>query len=201
MSHEWGMNIRDLLEEVARIDVERLESLRAAAEEWDRFVQERFGVKVTIARAKDPTGELSDWLDDNLGDEAFRLQETKRLLCAGIAVAITSVTESFGASVCNFMGHRPAKGKDVSFSWRKVVELLEKDSGKKLSDLPGYEMNHRARLLGNCFKHSDGKANSSLEKAAGIVKGTEIAFEKEDWAKMIEDTKQFLVSLAAHVND
>jgi hypothetical protein len=51
-------------------------------------------------------------------------------------------------------------------------------------------------VLGNCFKHRRGRADEEVKAETGIAKGTDVAFEKEDWRKMIADTKAFLIALA-----
>ncbi len=111
MTGEWGrINRREILEVFAGIEVDRLERLLEAVRQWERIVQGK--LDSSVEEAKDRYGELPEWVDEQFGDEAYLLRETKRFLCAGIAVAIASVTEAFCASVCHFKNpNRPLKDK------------------------------------------------------------------------------------------
>ena len=71
----------------------------------------------------------------------------------------------------------------------------------EISQLPGYGGNQRARMLGNCFKHSEGKTNDRFVEKYGGVVGEEIKFEKEDWPSMISDTKRLLSEIIAKLGN
>ena len=200
MTQGWGrINSRELIEVFAGFEVERLERLLAAVEEWDRFVRDR--LDVAINKAQDSQGQLSEWVYERFGDEASSIQETKRILCAGIAVTIASMTEALTASVCHYKNpNLPLKDKKGRrIAWGRLRQMLETDLGMSLSSLPGYAGAQRARMLGNCFKHRRGRADEEVEAEVGIAKGSDVEFEKEDWRKMIDDTKVFLLALAGQL--
>lgn len=128
---------------------------------------------------------------DPISDEAFMLLGTERVMFANLGVSIAACAENFIIRVCKARGVKCVNGKgqtDFSIACTSLGTSLKIG----IFQLPGYSGIQRARMLGNCFKHSEGKTNDSFVKKYGGVVGKEIEYEKEDWPSMIADTNRLL---------
>jgi hypothetical protein len=137
------------------------------------------------------TPQWDDYGYDPIGDEAFMLLGTERVMLANLGVSIAACAENFIIRVCKARGVTCVnkKGKtDFSIACTSLGASLKIE----ISQLPGYIGNQRARMLGNCFKHTEGKRNDFFVEKFGGVVGEEIEYEKERWPSMIADTKTLL---------
>ncbi len=137
------------------------------------------------------TPQWDDYGYDPIGDEAFMLLGTERVMLANLGVSIAACAENFIIRVCKTRAVKCVNDKGKT-DFGIACSSLGSSLSVVLSQLPGYVGNQRARMLGNCFKHSEGKTNDSFVKKYGGTVGEEIEFEKEDWPSMIADTKTLL---------
>ncbi|MBL4885762.1 MAG: hypothetical protein JKY95_14675 [Planctomycetaceae bacterium] len=125
---------------------------------------------------------------DPVLEEAFMLQETERVMYANFAVTIASVVENFIINICNVRG--VACVNDFGETHFGIAcQCLGCSLKVVIHELPGYTGTQQARLLGNCFKHSDGKKNQRFVNKYGGFLDEIIEYENEDWLKMIAETK------------
>lgn len=198
----------------AELSVERLTNLTKAVDEWYSSAKDRIGLQQMDAEFE--SDEFLDWFAEHRGKELSEVlaeqrdeelnaaTESKRYLCAGIAVSIASTTDTFGEHICRFMKFPYnifKAGKDKGKvnerpNWGHLTAALQDGFGIELKNLLGHNGNEHARLLGNCFKHNGGRAKAKLAEAIGIPANDPVKFEEQDWPKMIEDTRLFLYALA-----
>src|SRR5271156_3493589 len=118
---------------------------------------------------------------------------------ANLGVCIAACAENFIIRVCKarVVTCVNKKGQtDFGIACTSLGASLKSE----ISQLPGYAGNQRARMLGNCFKHSEGKTNDCFVKKYGGVVGEEIKYEKEDWPLMIADTNRLLSEITAKLD-
>lgn len=140
--------------------------------------------------AKYPDDEGQDYLADWHGEEDFRINETARIMYAGLAISTASHIESCFEG----FGKRCGITLPDRANWGMKKERLEERIGGKdcLSSVSGNEDAKRVRLLGNCFKHNDGKTNAEFVQAFGGTVGDEIDYEREPWDELITSVGRFL---------
>lgn len=126
-------------------------------------------------------------------DEAFILLETERAMYASLGVAIASTAENLIIRIGEVRGLPHSKGNKTDFS--VALNSLRQATAEAVSDLPGYSGNQRARKLGNCFKHCEGKANEEFAAKYNVGIGETIEYEQEDWVSMIVDTETLLLEI------
>jgi hypothetical protein len=128
---------------------------------------------------KDHQGDIPDTADEVWADEAFTLSLVRSAMYGGLAVAIASAAEK---RVKAFVKkHRSAgDSKDEAYD--------------RLRQMTGFSDYNRARLLGNCFKHCNGKASQEYvdKMADGTTVGQELNFVDQDWEAMIRGTQALL---------
>jgi hypothetical protein len=127
-----------------------------------------------------------EWIYDMANDEFYLDDLSIRILYAGLAVIISSATENLFETICS---HYHIKLKSRAM-WGDKRTALEGKLLISLEDLPGFKLNKRARLMANCFKHSDGRANEELARYTGVRKGDEIKYEIEPWDRIIRETER-----------
>ena len=136
-----------------------------------------------------------EWIYEDIDAEFCVDLQAIRILYAGLAVIIASGAESVVESICRDLdlpiGDRP--------DWGRKKNALEGAISASFDQISSFAGNKRARLLGNCFKHSDGNVNRELAEFAGMREGDEIRYEDEDWHKLIKETEEFLTALCDQV--
>ncbi len=167
---------------------------------WKQGADERLLNIVEGYRKEDI--EISPSYLEQLNIESSLLQETERVMFAGLAVAIASVTENIVGGMCKHLNLPLVKSDGTRIerpNFGNKQTAIEKHLGIKFCRLTGFDGNRLARLLANCYKHSEGRVNQELAKAFRRTKGEVIAYEKENWGHMISETKLFLDGLGARL--
>lgn len=169
--------------------IDRLRRLHEAIGKWRLIADEEleeYGKQCELER----TPAWDEYQYEPLHDEAFMMLETERAMFANLGVSIASAAENFIFYICKVRGASYIKADKNDFS--TALASLSEDIGATISDLPGYLGNQRARMLGNCFKHSEGRKDQRFVKKFGGEHGESIEYEKENWAEMIADTETLL---------
>jgi hypothetical protein len=185
----FSMIIPDEIANLTRLHGAILKWVEVTAKEFQDFQQQA---------EKRRTPQWDDYGYAPIGDEAFMLLETERVMLANLGVSIAACAEKFIFRVCKARGVKCENDKGKT-DFGIACGSLGSSLSVVLSQLPGYDGNQRARKLGNCFKHSEGKTNDSFVKKYGGVVGEEIEYEKEDWPSMIADTNRLLSEIIAKV--
>jgi len=134
---------------------------------------------------------------DPVTDEEVWLLETERVMFANFAVTIASTAENFIIAICKKRHLAYSLGARTDFL--TALNSLGNAIGENIFNLPGYADNQRARILGNCFKHTAGRTNDKfVEKYGGKLDET-IEYENEDWEALIASTATLLSELAGRL--
>jgi len=109
-------------------------------------------------------------------------------MLANLGVSIAAAAENFFTRICRLrrLEHTSTKEKT---DFKIACTSLEKSLKVKLFDLSGATGNHRARLLGNCFKHNEMKRDQEFVDAFGGNVDEAIEYENEDWNQTIAETR------------
>lgn len=170
-------------------EMSKLRRLLAAIGKWRRLVDTEFEEFQKLCDQKH-TSIWDEYGYDPAQDEAFMLLATERVMFANLAVTIASAAENFIIGVCK--ARKLSCGKNGKTDLSIALGSLGKAVGQAIPELPGYGGNQRARLLGNCFKHSEGKTNGRFVEKYGGAIAEEIEYEKEVWPSMIDATEALL---------
>lgn len=171
-------------------DCDHLVKLHKAIQEW----QEKANDDLTISRkrldAQYADDEGQEFLADWHSQEDARVRETVRIMYAGLAVAIASHVESCFEFFCERCGITLAARAD----WGAKRNQLEQTIGTAgcLSSVSGSSDVKKVRLLGNCFKHNDGKANAVFVDEYGGVLSEQIDYESQLWDEIINNVGDYL---------
>lgn len=157
-----------------------LKRLLAAIQSWAKAEDAALDARIeTFMRANG--GTIPEGYD-GFSDEDYSIRETERIMFAGLAVAIASAAEPF----CK----------------RFVQKLRDAGTTKdaaaaKLAKMTGHSNYNRARILGNCFKHSNGNVSQDYVDTYnhGPKKGDKIDYRTENWASIIDGLCPFLLQV------
>jgi len=133
----------------------------------------------------DPVAESHGY--DPIPGEVMLNEQTEKVMFANVAVAIDAEKENFLIYVCKELGLGGTKKED-HLTFDAAIRVLVRATKIDLRKLPGAKGHERARLLANCFKHNAWKVSEEAFKELGGKVDDDIAYEKEDWAQMIDDT-------------
>jgi hypothetical protein len=170
-------------------EISKLRRLLGAIGKWRQVADTEFDEFQKLSEQK-RTPAWDEYGYDPAQDEAFMLLETERVMFANLAVTIASAAENFMIGICK--GRKLPCEKSGKTDFAVALDSLGKAIGRTISELPGYGGNQRARLLGNCFKHTEGKTNQRFVDKYGGSVGETIEYEKETWEQMIGDTETLL---------
>lgn len=171
-------------------EVAKLNRLLSAINKWRSIEVSEFDeFKVKVESNPNPAWEDHGY--DPLADEAFMMLETERVMFANLGVTIASAAENFLIGICK-MRQVDCVNDRGETDFGIACQSLGKSLNVVISDLPGYQGNQRARMLGNCFKHSEGKTNERFVRKYGGNLGESIEYESESWEEMIAETETFL---------
>jgi hypothetical protein len=176
-------------------EIAKLTRLHNAILKWSELTDKKFQ-EFRQQSEKQRTTQWDEYGYDPVSDEAFMLLGTERVMFANLGVSIAASAENFIVRLCKERGVNCVNGKgqtDFAIACISLGNAL----GVVISDLPGYSGNQRARMLGNCFKHSEGRRNERFVEKYGGTLGEEIEYEKEDWPGMIGDTRTLLAEIVA----
>ena len=180
-----------------RIEIDRLEELRRAIQEWSELVEGK--LNKTVEEYEAEHGEIPEGIWDGLGDRAFSDAETQRIMYAGLASAVASCAENIVGGLCE-REEVPIvnkEGKPIGRpNWGHKKGALEQHLKIDFADLEGFRLNKLSRLLSNCFKHNDGLVDAQLAKCPGFTKGEPVGYESQNWPEIIDGSREFLVALA-----
>lgn len=170
-------------------EISKLRRLLGAIGKWRQVADTEFEEFHRLCDQK-RTSIWDEYGYDPVEDEAFMLLATERVMFANLAVTIASGAENFIIGICKVRQLPCERNGKTELS--VALGSLGKAIAQTISELPGYGGNQRARLLGNCFKHSEGKTNKQFVKKYGGAIGEEIEYETEDWPSMIDATETLL---------
>ena len=190
------------LKMVAEQEAEKLTSLHQAICNWHDAAEAKFESRISAHGV--PQSEMSQGQYDLFAGEAFGLLGTQRIMLAGLAMAIASTVENYLGLWCE-TARIPIVDKDGNPidrpNWGHKKQAIKKARAINLVDIAGFGGCTRARILGNCFKHKDGRTNDEYVKKYGGQEGAEIEYERENWPDLIDATRTFLVGLASRIRD
>ena len=149
------------------IDV--LTRLHQGIQKWEALAADELRAFAKECEAA-PEPSWENYGYDPVTEEAFMLHRTERAMFATLAVAIASTTEDLVGLFCDSLRIKP----DRRPNWGNRKQALERTLKLRFDDLPGFALNKRARLLGNCFKHRSGKTDTEFVKGLGGEGGVEI---------------------------
>jgi hypothetical protein len=183
--------------QIVLIEIAKITRLYEAILKWDQVSGEEFD-KFRLEAESRWTHQWDDYGYDPVADELFMLLCTQRVMFANLAVSIAACAENFILQVCtarevNCLNNK--KQTDYGIACNSLGNAL----GVVIAQLPGYDGNQRARILGNCFKHSEGKKNDRFVEKFGGAVDEAIEYEKEDWPLMIADTQELLSGITSHL--
>lgn len=146
------------------------------------------------AKEPDTSGmsqEQAYWAGEHFNDQAYMLDTALQAMLGSLAVSIFSSVENYFGALCEDRGI----GLDARAQWNQKRTKIEASLGIECKDLPGVVAVTKVRILGNCFKHQDATKNDEYVQEFGGVKGEKIDFDAEDWPRLIEATKLFLLAI------
>jgi hypothetical protein len=173
------------------LETEKLDRLRAAILKWQVISAEEFEHFRQRSEGQ-PAPPMADYGYDPVGDEAFMLGQTERVMWASFAVAIASAVERLFGSICDSL-ELPLPAKP---NWGHKKGAIEKKLGIDLASVDGFSGATLARLLGNDFKHNSGTVSPEHSSYSGRQIGVEIEYEKEQWQAILGNAKSFMCALA-----
>lgn len=157
-----------------------LKRLLVAIQAWAKTEDAALDAKIDQLQ-REHGGEVPDEYD-GFSDANYWIRETARTMLAGLAVAIASAAEPF---------------RKAFVTKRKTAGETDKAVNKGLVSIAGHSDYNRARILANCFKHSDGNVNQDYADTYHDSRkmGEKIDYSAEDWAAMIDGLRRFLLQL------
>jgi hypothetical protein len=178
---------------IATDEIDKLTWLYGAILKWDQESSKEFD-EFQIEAKKRHSDLRDQYGYDPVEDEAFMLRETMRVMLANLGVSIAACAENFIVSYCKARGLNCLNSNGQT-EFGIACGSLSKALKVEISKLPGYKGNQRARLLGNCFKHSESQKNDRFVEKFGGTVGEEIEYEKENWPSLIEETRTLLLQI------
>jgi len=167
-----------------------LKRLHEAIAKWRTMTDAEFEeFKKQCAQKHKPSWDEFGY--DPVEDEAFMLHETERVMFANLAVTIASAAENFIIDICKKRNVNCANDNGETH-FGIACQCLGCSLKVVICELPGYSGNQRARMLGNCFKHAEGKTNERFVRKYGGDLGKRIEYENEDWESAISETETLL---------
>ena len=187
------MDDRLFNEIIAKSEVSKLRAVYAAIRKWESIANDEH--ESSLPDFSQMSERQADWAADHFNDETFMLHMTSRAMFASFAVSVFASVENFVGALCEdlvitFRNPRP--------NWRHKGDALEAHLRIEFRTLSGFIEINRARILGNCFKHNEGKTNDEYVAAFGGTLSQEIEYESENWSQSLSATEQFLLTLVGH---
>lgn len=182
----WGMIVPD--------EIAKLMRLHEAIRKWKDLTNSEFQ-EICDSVKQQQNSVWDRYSYDPLEDEAFMLLDTQRVMFANLGVSIAATAENFIIRVGMYRGLNCLNG-DGQPHFDIACRCLGCSLKVVIFELPGYKENQRARMLGNCFKHSEGKTSDRYARKYKVPVGQAIEYEKEDWTGMIEGTRFLLTEIS-----
>ena len=178
-------------------EIEKLTRLHRAIITWQDVAEQEFKeFEQEVAKKRKQCWDHYDY--DPVRDEAFFRLDTERVMLANLAVSIASTAENIIINICNHKNVR-YMNQQRQTDFGVACSELGKALNVPLSHLPGFNGNQRARILGNCFKHSGRRTNERYVEKYGGDLDVEIEYELENWPSFIDDTKTFLSEIISRL--
>ena len=178
-------------------EIEKLTRLHRAIIKWQDVAEQEFKeFEQEVAKNRKQCWDHYGY--DPVGDEAFLRLDTERVMLANLAVSIASTAENIIISICKYRQLLYVNQRGQT-DFGVACSELGKALNVPLSQLPGFNGNQRARILGNCFKHSDRSTNERYVEKYGGDLGVEIEYQLENWPSFIDDTKTFLSEIISRL--
>jgi len=192
--------------ETLKIEIEVIENLLSATKEWYCLASEKF----TDIQSQLETKDAHEYAWNEFDDKYRISNKVKRIMYANVAVSLFAIAEYFLFLLCVNSGFikvkisesgetkiKNSEGKGIKKpNWVVFKNQIEGNTKIKFVNIPCFDTVNRARLLNNCFKHSNGTINKDFVKNFGGAESDDIEYESEDWKKLISDCETFLLQLA-----
>jgi len=180
-------------------EIAKLKRVLEFIEHWERISDAKLKNLVQSESEREHHEIAAQYGYDYVNDEAFMLRQIAQTMYANLAVTVATSAETFIDRFCGTKGlsYKNKSGKEIekpNLGHKK--RALEKVLNVRFENIDGFEMNRKARVMGNCFKHNDGCADEEFSKRYGSQKGEALEYDTEDWGRIIEDTKTFLLNIA-----
>lgn len=185
------MDDRFFNECIVREECSKLASVYQAIDKWEDVAAEWKASRPDTMNMSDLQAQ---WAADHFNDQAYMMHVAKQSMLGSFAVTMASSVENFIGALCEDRGIQ----LNDRASWGDKRQRLEADLGINFNALTGIEQVKKVRLLGNCFKHNQGKRNTECADEFGGVENEEIDFDGEDLSSLIDATLQFLLELVEH---
>ena len=192
------LNYGDWLALIVPDEISKLRRLHEAIRRWDDVSAAEFeAFQKTVEQRRTP--QWDEFGYNPAADEAFMLLSTQRVMFANLGVTIAACVENFVFRVCNALRIECLNAKQQN-DFGIACQRLGKSVNSDISTLPGYSGGQRARMLGNCFKHAEGKKSDLWVKKFGGAEGDEIEYENEHWNSMINDSQRLLDGIVSRLS-
>lgn len=192
------MDDRFFNEAIVQDEMRKLRSVHDAILKWEELDSDELASEMAKQNGKQ-SPEQQYWISEHFNDRAYLLYETANVMFANLAVRITASVENFMGALCtdNNLEIVDSRGNPVDRpNWGHKRPVLERHFSINLSTFRGYENVRIARLLSNCFKHTEGKADEALAEHYSVGFDEEIKYGEVDWVALLRDTEAFLLQLA-----
>lgn len=155
--------------------------LLAAIQAWAKA--EDVALDARIENLKRENGGEIPGEYDGFSDADCWIRETEQTMFAGLAVAIASAVDPYFKAITK-------KHMDAG----KEPAAAKKAACAELNALAHHADYNRARILANCFKHSDGNISRDYVDTYddGRNEGDEIDYRAENWKSIIDGLRLFL---------
>ena len=110
------------------------------------------------------------------------IKEPAKRCTPNLAVTVATSAETFVDRFCQAMqvSYQDKTGKPIDKpNWGHKKAALERALNVTFEDIDGFEMNCKARVMGNCFKHNEGKADEDFSKRYGGQVGDDLEYNTE----------------------
>ncbi len=200
-----------ILCEVLETEIGIMEKFLSTIEEWYGSVLKEVSDKQSkMESAKN--AHKYEW--DDIDYELYMADKVKRVMYAGLAVALFAVAENFLFCLCVNAGimkveiEKEKGGSEIRKikncksneierpNWGCYKNLIENNMSIQFNKIPCFESVNRVKLLNNCFKHSAGSINEDFVRAFGGSLGDDISYESEKWQELISGCQTFLTNLS-----
>jgi hypothetical protein len=152
---------------------------------------------LTASDLSEMSEEQRHWHSEYVNDRYYGIEETKEGLYRSFAVSVASTVENLMGVFCS--EHAVALPEQPN--WNHNRQGLERliDDGMDINGLAGFDSANRARVLANCFKHSDGTVSQEyIDHIGPRMLGEEIRYQDENWSAVIDSTQAGSAQLPAH---
>lgn len=180
-------------------EINRLRRVLTVIELWESISDAKLNNLAQRVSERELQEMVAEYGYDYVNDEVFILHQTAKVMYANLAVTIAATAETLAGHFCRArqLSYEGNSGRPINRpNWGHKKAALENALNIQFENINGFELNRKARVMGNCFKHNDGQANEEFTKLYGGQIGDDIEYVTEAWGKIIDGTEAFLLELA-----